>query len=130
MASDKKKEKKTNASPFGALISAITRTVFTLLALVVILSVSAFLFARTEGFRSLLSDQIEKAIGLRLEADSSRIAWNGAIVFQGVRSADHEGPGLSASPSRSMCPRKPASAARALSPRWGVMADSVLVDSV
>lgn len=100
MASDKKKKKKTNASPPGALISAITRTVFTLLALVVILSVSAFLFARTDGFRSLVSDQIEKAVGVRLEADSSRTTWNGAIVFRNVRSAGHEGLGLIASKVR------------------------------
>jgi hypothetical protein len=99
MVSPKKKKKKADESRPGSLISAITRFVFTLVALAIILTVSAYLFVRTEGFRSLVSDRLEKATGVRLEADSSRIAWNGAIVFQDIHSADSEGdpvPGFTA----------------------------------
>jgi len=99
MASKKKKQKKQKAdeSRPGSVISSISRFVFTLIALLLVLAVSAYLFARTEGFRALVSDQVEKAIGVRLTASSSRITWNGGIVFEDVRSEDQketEGAGL------------------------------------
>ena len=74
----------------SSILGALSRFVCTLLALVLILGVSLFLFSRTEGFRSLVSDRIENTIGVQLEAEASRIAWSGEVIFEGVRSISGE----------------------------------------
>lgn len=92
----KKKPPEPEPPPPG---SAIRRIVLTLLAACLILYVSAFLFARTEGFRSYLSGRLAKSTGLELEIAASRMTWNGDFLFSGVRTAGTENkgaPGLQA----------------------------------
>ena len=95
MAARKKKraakEEATSSSP----LATFKATFYSLVAAAVVVYVAGFFFARTDGFRALLEDQIEKRLGQRIEIASSQGTLTGDLVLEGLVVA---GPDAAAKP--------------------------------
>lgn len=70
----------------------VARVAMTTLAAVATLLVAAYLFARTDGFRTFLESRLAEALGMPLEIGSSRALFNGSLVLGNVRTPDGQEP--------------------------------------
>lgn len=87
-------KKKPKAPPPPPPGSPVVRSVLLLVAIVFIVLVTGYLFAGTEGFRSIVESRIEAALGIPLEIESSRALLHGGLVFEDVHTTNRIADGV------------------------------------
>ena len=69
-------------------MSAIVRTTLTGGVAAAIILITGFLFARTEGFRSIVESQIAASTGQHVKIGESAALWNGDLVLGNIRTGN------------------------------------------
>jgi hypothetical protein len=86
-----KRKPKPDPDPEPFSFSAwLARTSMMMVAGVLILAVTAVLFAKTEGFRSIVVREVEGQLGLKVAVGKSGLLWNGVVRLQDLRAAGED----------------------------------------
>ncbi len=86
-----KRKRKPAAPPAPSFSQFLVRSGLVVGASVLIIYVTGYLFAGTEGFRSLLESRLEKQLGLQIEIGGSRSSWSGDIFLSDLATVTEEG---------------------------------------
>lgn len=92
-----KRKSKAAPPPATPISQTAMRTLLVAGVSVLIIYVTGFLFAGTEGFRSLLESRMEKQLGMQVDIGGSRSSWSGDIFLSDVvtvTDGDDETPAL------------------------------------
>ena len=79
-----KKKPRPEPEPFS-FSAWLARTGMMIVAGVLILAVIAVLFAKTDGFRSIVEREVESQLGLHVSVGDSGLLWNGDVRLQNLR---------------------------------------------